>query len=203
MKSMSLLPVPRTVSLKPRFVAAALLAGLFVTANPATAAEREHGAHEHGVGQLSLAVEGNAVEIEITAPGVDIVGFEHAAETEADRAALAAAAARLKDAIALFRFPPKAHCRLEEAEVHSALLDEAPGHEKGHAHEKKHGHKAEAHAEFRAHYHFRCADPAALTHVDLGYFTAFPAARELGARTITAKGQGAAELTADRPRLTF
>ena len=149
------------------------------------------------------------VEIEITAPGADIVGFEHAAETEADRAALAAAAARLKDAVALFHFPPKAACRLEEAEVHSALLDGAHGHEKGHEHEKSHGHekghdhKTEAHVEFRAHYHFRCADPAALSHVDLGYFTAFPAARELEARTITAKGQGAAELTADRPRLTF
>jgi hypothetical protein len=202
MKPMSLLPVPRIVSLKPRF-AAALLAGLFVAASPASAAEREHGPHEHGVGQLSLAVEGNVVEIEITAPGADIVGFEHAAETEADRAALAAATARLKDAVALFRFPPKAACRLEEAEVHSALLDGAHGHEKGHEHEKGHDHKTEAHAEFRAHYHFRCADPAALSHVDLGYFTAFPAARELEARTITAKGQGAAELTADRPRLTF
>ncbi|MCF3629714.1 DUF2796 domain-containing protein [Thalassospiraceae bacterium LMO-SO8] len=197
MKPMSLLPVPRIVSFKPRFAAAALLAGLFVAAKPASAAEREHGPHEHGVGQLSLAVEGNEVEIEITAPGADIVGFEHAAETEADRAALAAAAARLKDAVALFHFPPRAACRLEEAEVHSALLDGAHGHEKGH------DQKTEAHAEFRAHYHFRCADPAALSHVDLGYFTAFPAARELEARTITAKGQGAAELTADRPRLTF
>lgn len=204
MKSMSPLPVPHPGSLLPRYAAAAaVLASLLAAANPASAAERGHGAHEHGVGQLSLAVEGNAVEIEITAPGADIAGFEHAAETEADRAALAAAAARLKDAIALFRFPPKADCRLEEAEVHSALLDEAHGHEKGHGHDKAHAHEAEAHAEFRAHYHFRCADPAALSHVDLGYFKAFPAARELEARTITAKGQGAQELTADRPRLTF
>ncbi|MEQ9555301.1 MAG: DUF2796 domain-containing protein [Rhodospirillales bacterium] len=202
MKPMSPLPVPCAGFLKPCFVAAAVLAGLLV-AGPSSAAERGHGAHEHGVGQLSLAVEGNVVEIEITAPGADIVGFEHAADTEADRAVLVAAAARLKDAMTLFRFPPKADCRLEEAEVHSALLDEAHGHEKGHVHEKGHGHKAEAHAEFRAHYHFRCADPAALSHIDLGYFTAFPAARELEARTITAKGQGAQELTADRPRLTF
>tara|TARA_R110000782_G_scaffold3506_1_gene12863 strand:- start:71 stop:670 length:600 start_codon:yes stop_codon:yes gene_type:complete len=199
MKPMSLLPVPCAGF----FVSVTLLAGLVVAAGPAASAEREHGAHEHGVGQLSLAVEGNVVEIEITAPGADIVGFEHAAETEADRAALAAAAARLKDAVALFRFPPKADCRLEEAEVHSALLDDAHDHEKKHDHDKGHAHEAEGHAEFRAHYHFRCADPAALSHVDLGYFTAFPAARELEARTITAKGQGAQELTAERARLTF
>lgn len=211
MKPLFLLPIPRAGF----FVSATLLAGLFVAAGPASSADRDHGAHEHGVGQLSLAVEGNTVEIEITAPGADIVGFEHAAETEADRAALTAAAARLKDGAGLFLFPPKAECRLEEAEVHSALLDDAHDHEKGHDHEKKHdhdkghdhdkehAHDAEGHAEFRAHYHFHCADPAALSHVDLGYFTAFPAARELEARTITAKGQGAAELTAERPRLTF
>ncbi len=205
MKPMSLLPVLRAGF----FVSSMLLASLFVAAGPASSADREHGAHEHGVGQLSLAVEGNVVEIEITAPGADIVGFEHAAETEADRATLAAAAARLKDGASLFRFPPNAGCRLEDAEVHSALLDDTHDHEKGHDHEKKHdhdkghAHEAEGHAEFRAHYHFRCADPAALSHIDLGYFAAFPAARELEARTITAKGQGAAELTADRSRLTF
>lgn len=199
MKPMSLLPVPCAGF----FVSATLLAGLFVAAGPAASTEREHGAHEHGVGQLSLAVEGNTVEIEITAPGADIVGFEHAAETEADRAALAAAAARLKDGAGLFRFPPKADCRLEDAEVHSALLDDAHDHEKKHDHDKGQAHEAEGHAEFRAHYHFQCADPAALSHVDLGYFTAFPAARELEARTITAKGQGAQELTAERARLTF
>lgn len=203
MKPTSVPPVPRIQFLSPCFAAAALLAGLFVAANPAPAAERGHGAHEHGVGQLSLAVEGNAVEVEITAPAADIVGFEHAAKTEADRAALAAAAARLKDAAGLFRFPPKAACRLEEADIQSALLKEAHGHDKEHAHEKGHGHQAETHADFRAHYHFHCADPTALTHVDLGYFKAFPAARELEARTITARGQGAQELTADRPRLTF
>ena len=54
MKPMSLLPVPRAGF----FVSATLLASLFVAAGPALSAEREHGAHEHGVGQLSLAVEG-------------------------------------------------------------------------------------------------------------------------------------------------
>jgi hypothetical protein len=191
-----LFPVLRAASVRFGFVAVAALAGLLAAGEPSSAAEHghashAHGPHEHGVGQLSLAVEGNAVEVEITAPGADIVGFEHAAETDADRAALAAAVVRLKDAAALFRFPPKAGCRAEEVEVQSGLL----GGERGHG--------GDAHAEFRAHYHFRCADPAALTHIDLGYFTAFPAARELEARTITARGQGAQELTADRPRLTF
>ena len=195
-------------------IAAALLAASAVAVPPVAAAERGHGAHQHGVGQLNLAVEGANVEIEITAPGADIAGFEHVPSNEADRKAVDAAVAKLKDGAGLFRFPDKAGCRLDEADVSSPLMvgaghghdkDHGHGHgkEHGHGQEKGHGHDAEPHAEFRAHYHFRCADPAALTHVDLGYFKAFPDARELEARTVTARGQGAQELTAERSRLTF
>jgi len=185
----------------PRYRVLAVAALIAAVALPAPAAERGQGAHEHGVGQLNLAVEGATVEIEITAPGADIAGFEHAPETAADRQAVAAAVARLKDAAALFRFPAKAGCTAEDVEVESPLMEGRRGHEKEHGHDNAHG--AETHAEFRAHYHFSCSDPAALTHIDLGYFQAFPAARELEARTITARGQGARELTAERSRLTF
>ena len=209
MASSSVFPLPISSACKPAAVIA-ILAGLLL-AGPVMAADREQSPHEHGVGQLNLAVESSQVKIEITAPGADIVGFEHHPESAADRQAVAAAVAKLKDADALFRFPAKADCRLEEAEVHSSLVADDGHHEKGHGHEKDrdhnhghgHGHGSEGHAEFRAHYHFHCADPAALSHVDLGYFQVFPAARELEAATITARRQSAQELTADRPRLNF
>lgn len=205
----SVFPLPISVALKPTAVTT-VLAGLLL-AGPVLAADREQSPHEHGVGQLNLAVEGSQVEIEITAPGADIVGFEHHPESDTDRQAVAAAVAKMKDAGALFRFPAKADCRLEEAEVQSSLMADDGHHEKGHGHEKdrdhNHGHGrgrgGEGHAEFRAHYQYHCADPAALSHVDLGYFQVFPAARELEAATITARGQGTQELTADRPRLNF
>ena len=48
----------------------------------AQAAERrELGAHEHGHSKLNLAVEGTLVVMEIAAPGLDVLGFEHPAET--------------------------------------------------------------------------------------------------------------------------
>ena len=195
-------------------------------AGPSRASDREQGAHVHGVGQMNLAIEGKEVEIELTAPGADIVGFEHPADTEADRKTLDAAVERLEKGLALFKFPDAARCEIEGAEIHSAMMEgHEGGHEKGHdhgkdhgqekehAHEKEHGrHKEHAHdkehggehSEFRAHYHFECAAPEALSHVDVaGYFEAFPNARELEANTITDKGQGAAELTAANPRLTF
>ena len=153
--------------------------------------------HLHGVGQLNLALEGGAVEIELIAPGADIVGFEHAPSSDEQRAALAAAAATLAAGEALFDFGEEAGCRLEEASVESALLEDE------HHHEASHDEAEDAHAEFHAHYHFDCADAGRLEGLEVRYFEAFPAAEALEARTITPKGQSAQRLTAAKPRLNF
>ena len=52
------------------------------------AERRELGAHEHGHLVLNIAIEGDRIEMELMAPGVDIVGFEHAAETDEHKAKL-------------------------------------------------------------------------------------------------------------------
>ena len=129
--------------------AATLLALCFSVA--ANATEREHAAHEHGVGQLNIAIEGQEVEIELVSPGADIVGFEHEAESEGDKAAVERALSSLKDADALFAFPPAAQCQIEEAEVESAQLDDHDHHDEKHEHgeeeaeEEDHDHHGEKH----------------------------------------------------------
>lgn len=167
---------------------------------PAAAAAQGHGAHVHGLGRLDIAVEGQAMEMELAMPGADVVGFEHAPETAEDRAKVAEAAAALERGATLFAFPAEAGCRLEGAEVESGLLEDDHGEE---GHRDEHGQGGEAHAEFRARYKFRCERPDRLTHVEVGLFARFPAAREIEVRTITPRGQGAAELTPDSPRLDF
>ncbi len=186
-----------------------VLAGTVLLAAASTA-PAQHGPHVHGQGELNVAVEGDTVIIELIAPGSDIVGFEHAPETDADRAAVAAAAGKLEDGERIFAFPKAAGCRLEEAEVESELMD-GDGHgdehseEHAHEHADKHSdeHSEEGHAEFHAHYRFRCSAPAALDSVDVRYFATFSRAEELDARIITSRGQGAAELTPAAPRLAF
>jgi hypothetical protein len=159
-----------------------------------SAASAQSRPHVHGTGELNIAVEGETVIIELTAPGSDIVGFEHEPQTDEDREVVAAAVAKLNQGERLFNFPTDARCRLEEVEVESGLMEGG-----GHAEAKP----PEAHAEFRAGYRFRCSLPEALNYVDLTYFSSFPRAAELDARTITPQGQGAAELTAASPRLRF
>ena len=173
-------------------MAVLVLAGAFAAA----AAEREHGAHAHGVGRLNLVVEANTVLVELISPGANIVGFEHAPESAEDRAAVADAVQALKDGGALFAFAPEARCRLEAAVVESALIEDS--HAVG-----AQGEEAAEHAEFDVRYRFHCARPDRLTELEVRLFERFPGTRELEVQAISPRGQNAWELTASSPRLRF
>ena len=163
--------------------------------------------HVHGQARLDLAVEDGRVEIELTMPGINAVGFEHAPETAEDKAAEAAAFAKLRDGANLFRFPAAAKCKLGKADAKNVIMkhddddddhDHDEAHSKGHEHEHEHGHH---HSEFRAHYLFSCASTGNLGQVDLGLFSAFPTLHVVQANTITATGQGAMTLKPGDARL--
>lgn len=111
----------------------------------------QHGAHEHGVSVLNVAIEDDGVEMNLIAPGADIVGFEHAAEDDADKAALAAAVEKLEAGGKIFMFPDGAGCELEEAEIKSGLLEDDHDHDHGHDdHKDEHAHDAD-HKDEHAH----------------------------------------------------
>ena len=184
------------------FISTLVLTCIF--AGPIEGAES---AHEHGVGALSVAVEGHDVEIELTVPGSDVVGFEHVPASESERQAVIAGAETLRNVNAIVSLSPEARCRIEDIEIASGLMeDKKDDHSENHKHDHeakdKHDHK-EVHSEFVAHYHFHCENPKQLTNVKLGFFKVFPSAHELEAKWITPRGQGAAELTEKSTSLTF
>src|SRR3990172_13326550 len=75
-------------------------AALAATPARAEEAKRELGAHEHGHGTLNIAIENARVSMELEAPGMDIVGFEYAASTDDQKAAVAKAKAELAKPLA-------------------------------------------------------------------------------------------------------
>ena len=82
-----------------------------IAAGPALAeGTRELDAHEHGVGALNIAFDGNNVAMEFQAPGADIVGFEYSAESDTDIAAVQAALDTLSNPLSLFVMPEAAEC---------------------------------------------------------------------------------------------
>ena len=99
-------------------------------------------AHVHGEGVLNIAVENGQILMELEAPGADIVGFEHEPKTDADKAAIAKAAATLEDGAALFQFSPDAQCTLKVADVEAPYSDHGHDEHEKHGHDDKHGHAA-------------------------------------------------------------
>lgn len=171
---------------------------------PANAGEahREAGAHVHGQGSLAIAVENGAVEMELEAPGMDIVGFEHEATSDADKAAVAKAQATLGDPLELFKVPAAAQCKVAGRDV--ALEGEDDKEKDGHDAKKddhaEHGGGA-GHTSFHATYTLECDNLAALTSIDFAYFRAFPGALKLDVNTVGANGQSGAEVTRESPVL--
>ncbi|MEP5757782.1 MAG: DUF2796 domain-containing protein [Litoreibacter sp.] len=127
---------------------------LTLVAAPTFAEEtRELGAHEHGVGELNIAFEGNTVAMEFHAPGADIVGFEYEASSAEDRAAIDAAVATLAKPLELFVLPAAAECSVTQASAELESEDAHDDHEhEEHAEAEKHDeHDHEKHAEAEGH----------------------------------------------------
>jgi hypothetical protein len=161
---------------------------LLVAASPALAGGSRHlDAHEHGVSELDIAMEGTVLTMELRAPGADIVGFEHAASSAGDRAAIEAAVAQLAAPLELFVLPEQAACSVLSADA------EIEGGQGG----------AERHSAFHAEYRLECARPEAIDAIDFAFFAHFGFAREIEVQVVTGDGARAFEVTRDAPRLAL
>lgn len=105
---------------------------------------RQLDAHEHGVGALNIAIAGTTLEMEFQAPGADIVGFEHAASSAEDRAAVDHAVATLARPLDLFELPAAAECSVTEARAALEAEEAHDDHDEDHGHED-HGHEEHEH----------------------------------------------------------
>jgi hypothetical protein len=160
--------------------------------------DHEHGslgAHEHGVGRLNAALDGKTLELELESPAMNLVGFEHVASSDADKAKVAAARAQLEQPLALFNLPKAAGCVVENQELESPLFGDKP--EDGHEHHHDH-------SEIHARYQFTCATPTALKSLDLAnIFNSFPATQKIQVQLIGPNGQQGIEVTAKAATLKF
>ena len=111
-----------------KFSPIALALGLVFT-HSALADEgfRQHDAHVHGEVEFNIAQDGNELLVEITAPGADVVGFEHAPENDAQKQALEKAIAQLNKSDDVLIISPAAKCEVEHVSVSHTL--EADAHQ--------------------------------------------------------------------------
>ncbi|MDA0381296.1 zinc uptake protein ZrgA [Vibrio owensii] len=129
--------------------ALALVIGLSLAATANAEEYRQHEAHVHGHVEFNIAQDGKDLLIEITSPGADVVGFEHAPENAEQEQALKQAIAALKDTDKLFAINQQAKCVIEDVHVsHTLGQDSHEGHDH-HDHEShdhdKHDHEGHDH----------------------------------------------------------
>ncbi|PTO62620.1 zinc uptake protein ZrgA [Vibrio splendidus] len=126
----------------------AVVIGMTVSTNVLANEEfRSHEAHVHGKVEVNIAQDGQELLVEVTAPGADVVGFEHAPETAEQKKVFEQAIAQLNKPEELFGFN-NASCTLKFKSVTNTLEDDHDDHE-GHDHaEHDHDdHKGHDHAE--------------------------------------------------------
>jgi hypothetical protein len=160
-----------------------ILATLLVAA-PAGAADKTH---HHGAASLHVSLDGRALHIALEGPSDNLLGFEHAPRTEAQRKTVARAEQQLKQSAQLFGIPSAAECQARPPRVEMKLP--AAG-------------SSETHSEIETEWRWECGKPDALTHLDVsGLFKAFSRLKQLKVQIVTAHGQKTAVLTPSAARL--
>ncbi|WP_248769271.1 DUF2796 domain-containing protein [Pseudomonas sp. MWU12-2345] len=174
------------------------------------------GAHEHGVGRLNAALDGQTLELELQSPAMNLVGFEHPATSDADKAKVAAVRALLDKPLELFNLPKGAGCVVANQELQSPLFGDPAPEEADDDDDDDHAPEAAAgtqpavaehhhdHSEIHAHYQFTCTTPAALKTLDLGQvFKTFPATHKIQVQLISGSGQQGVDVTPEAATLKF
>ncbi|BDP33921.1 zinc uptake protein ZrgA [Vibrio parahaemolyticus] len=190
----------------------------------ATAEEyRQHSAHVHGHVEFNIAQDGSDLLLEITAPGADVVGFEHAPENAEQEKTLQHAVATLEDSNALVAINPQAQCEIEEVHVEHSLGGQHEEHEhhdhEGHDHDEhahhdhdKHDHDGHEghdhsehsdHGEFTAQYRFHCAQVGELSRIQTDWFNQFPSTESVNVNLFTDTTQSAISLTKSNTQIAI
>jgi hypothetical protein len=162
----------------------ALACALLITTPAVVAADTK--AHRHGAARLQVSLDGQTLQITFDGPADNILGFERAPKTEAQKNTVAKAEQQLKEPAGLFVIPAEARCEPQPARVELKL---PPPNSR------------DEHSEAEAEWRWRCEKPDALTHIDVTLFKLFPRLKTLRAEVATARGQRTVTLQAKAPRL--
>jgi hypothetical protein len=154
-------------------------------------------AHVHGLSELTMTIEKQTLEIEVTSPAINIVGFEHRAKTKKSIALVQKAKIQLSRHKDLFSFSGGA-CILIDKSVDISSITKADNVETDlheHGHEHKNDTKKFSHREVIGHYRYYCKKASTLTAITVKIFDQFVGINQIKARWLTEKQQGSVTLS--------
>ena len=171
--------------------------------SPAFTPAMAHAAHVHGVGKLDVVLDDKTLSLHLDSPLINLIGFEHAANSDKDRQAAKDMAKTLRNAAAMFVTSAAAGCTVSSVNLTSAAIEPALLGQSNSA-AKAAGHADEdGHADLDADFVFQCAAPEKLQAMDVKLFDAFKGFVSIDVQLVTAKRQAAAKLTAASSSLAF
>lgn len=170
---------------------ATLIAAACCVAAPAWSAP----AHEHGAAQLDVGVEPGRVVLLLETPLDNLLGFERAPRTDAERQKADAVVARLRQADALFRVDAAAGCKLAKVELVSAALGLGAAASGKAAHE--------GHAELEGSFEFSCTAGSRASFLEVRLFEAFEGFKRIDLQVATPRGQMQATLRRPQVRVSL
>ena len=182
------------------FVFIVLILSLNIKAENNKSHNSNHATHVHGLAILTLAIEDNMLEIQLESPAMNLLGFEHRANTPEEVQKVEKLETLLNSPEKLFSIIGT-QCEQKEITVDTSGVmnneHEHLEHTEEHHPEEHH----ENHSEVIAHYLFSCEKVKNLTDVSTRLFEFFPAIEKINAMWVTQSKQGAAILSTDNHTL--
>lgn len=152
-------------------------------------------AHVHGLSELTIAMEDRFLEIQLTSPAMNLVGFEHKANDPKDIAAVENATSLLRKHDSQFLLSGGRCIHVKTSIDTSGLI---VGDDHDHTRLRKsneHKHEHDDHSEIVANYQYSCENSASLSSMSVALFESFPGIHEIRAMWVKQTQQGAATLT--------
>lgn len=148
-------------------------------------------AHVHGTARLDIAVEAKKITVQLESPLDNLLGYERAPRTDAERRQADALVARLKAAGTMFRIDPAAHCALAHVELASSALKLGQPDP-----------SEEGHADIDGSFEFDCTDATQAAFIDVGLFE-FARLQRIAVQVAAPRGQFKRDLQRPATRISL
>lgn len=157
----------------------------------------QHGAHVHGAAVLNIVVEDKTILIELEAPAMNILGFEHTPNTEDQHNIVKHANEQLKSYLSVLSIPDK-QCKQTESELEFAHNSNDDGRHNGHHDDEQNN----THSEYHLNYTVDCESLKDLS-LDINLFKNFPGFEHVDLNWIYDQKQGVIDLNSENTLVEF
>jgi hypothetical protein len=150
----------------------------------------QHGAHVHGMAEVTIVLEQGQLLIQMVSPAVNVLGYEHASDKEMDKSVQSKVRELLRDAGKILSFTGT-ECLAGKIEVHMPSSLAASGV------------KEDVHTDIEASYEYVCDTEQPPESLVFSLLQTFPGIERISVQWIFNGIQGSSDLTADRNKIVL